>query len=90
METNAAKSLENAPVVLRLLPTAGGPAGNRRDDADGRGSGINDIGQLGARNFVGIGDRFHNRTDGKAIEIVIDENERTQTAGGQQGRPFGS
>ena len=63
----------------------GGPAGNRRDDADGRGSGINDIGQLGARNFVGIGDRFHNRTDGKAIEIVIDENERTQTAGGQQG-----
>ena len=70
------------PGCLEVASHCGGPAGNRCDDADGRGRGINNIGQLSARNFVGIGDRLHNRADGKAIEIVVDEDERPQTAGG--------
>ena len=50
--TKRGKIAGERPGCPEVASHRGGPAGNRRDDADGRGSGINDIGQLGARNFV--------------------------------------
>ena len=38
---------------------------------------------------MSIGDRTHDRTNGQAVEIVIDEDQHTQQEGSDQGTCFG-
>ena len=65
---------------------SGGPAGDRGDDADGRGRGVNDIGKLRAGNLHAIRDRAHDCANGQAAEIVVNENTDAEAAGGQKSR----
>ena len=73
---------------LQVAADGGGPAGNGGDDADGCGGGVNDVGQLGAGNPVAVRDRAHDSAHGKAVEIVVNENERAKGAGGEEGAGF--
>ena len=59
------------------------PAGYRHQNAHWCGSGVKDISQFGAGNFEFVGYRAGNRTDGKAVEIVVNKGNEYQT-GGQQ------
>ena len=74
-----------------------GPGRNRRNDADRRRRGVDQVGQLGAADVIFVGYRTHNGTHGQAVEIVINENQaaqqhgcqlRTGTAFDMRGRPL--
>ena len=61
----------------------GGPGGHGSEHAHGRGSGVDDVGQLGAGNVVALGDGTHNSAHGQAVEIVVDEDQHAQQHGHQ-------
>ena len=61
----------------------GGPAGHRRNDADGRGGGINEVGQLCAGDLLPVGHGAHHRAHGQAVEVVVHKNEHAQNQGGK-------
>lgn len=63
------------------------PAGNGSDDTDRGCGGIDDIGQLCPRNPVFIRDWLHDRTDGQAVEIIVNEDQDSQDAGSQFSGP---
>ena len=63
----------------------GCPGGNRCDDTHRSCGRVDDVGQFLAGDTIRIGERFHDRTDCQAVEVVIDENEEAQTAGGENG-----
>ena len=65
---------------------SGGPAGDRGDDADGRGRGVNDVGELRAGNLHAVRDRAHDSADGQTAEIVVNEDANAKAAGGQKSR----
>ena len=61
------------------------PARDRSDDADGCRRRIDDVGELGARDLKFIRDRAHDGADGKAVEIVIDEDDDAEQYGDEGG-----
>ena len=74
-------------VDARSIRHAGGdrrrPAGHRRNDADGGRRGVNQVGQLGAGDFLAVGDRAHDRADGQAVEVVVHKDHDSQQQGGK-------
>ena len=54
------------------------PGRNGGDYTDRRGGGIDEIGKLCAGDVMLIGNRAHNRADGQAVEIVVDENQHAE------------
>ena len=62
-----------------------GPGGDRRYNADRRGGGIDEVGQLGPGNTMLIGNGPHDAAHGEAVEIVVNEDEAPQHNGGQLG-----
>ena len=65
------------------------PGGNGSDHADRRGGRVDQIGQFGAGNPVAVGDRAHDRADGQAVEIVVDEDQDAEDEGRQHGAHAG-
>ena len=61
----------------------GGPAGHRRDDADGCCSGVDEVGQLCAGDLLPVSDRAHDGADGQAVEVVVHKDEDAQQQGGE-------
>lgn len=62
------------------------PGRNRGDDTERCGGGVNDVSQLFSGNFVAVRQRAHHGTNGKAVEIVIDEDYEAEPAGSHNGR----
>ena len=73
---------------FQVAAHGGSPAGDGRDDADGGGGGVDEVGQLGAGDLVAVRHRAHDRAHGEAVEIVVDEDEGAQAAGGEHGHAF--
>ena len=67
----------------------GGPAGHRRDDADGCCGGVDEVGQLCAGDLLPVSDRAHDRADGQAVEVVVHKDEACPAAGWRTARPPG-
>ena len=61
----------------------GGPAGHRRDDADGCCGGVDEVGQLCAGDLLPVSDRAHDGADGQAVEVVVHKDEDAQQQGGE-------
>ena len=61
----------------------GSPAGHRRDDADGGGGGVDEVGQLCAGDLLPVRDRAHDGADGQAVEVVVHKDEDAQQQGGK-------
>ncbi len=61
----------------------GGPGRDRRDHADGRGGRVDEVGQLGPGDLVPISDGAHDRADGQAVEIVVNEDQHAEHERGQ-------
>ena len=57
---------------------SGGPGGDRRDHADRRRRGVDQIRQLDPGDLLGIRQRTHDGADGQAVEIVVDEDQNAQ------------
>ena len=74
-----------SPCCLQIAADGCGPAGDGRDDADGSGRGVDDIGQLGTGDFITVRYRAHDGAYGKAVEIVVNKDERAKGACGEQG-----
>ena len=72
-----------AVVVLDDAGHGGRPGGDRRDHAHGRGRGVDEIGELGAGDLVPVGDGQHDRADGQAVEVVINEDQHAEQEGGE-------
>ena len=53
------------------------PAGHGSDDADRRCRSINDVRQLSAGHFELIRHRPHDRTNREAVEIIVNENDKS-------------
>ena len=64
--------------ILSRRGYGGRPGRDRRDHAHGGGSGVDEVGELGTRDLVAVGDRTHDRANGQAVEIVIDEDENAE------------
>ena len=62
---------------------SGGPARDRRDDAHRSSGRVDQVRQLGARDLMAVGDRTHDRTDGQAVEVVVDKDQDTQNHRGE-------
>ena len=86
---NGAHEQVEAVVVLDDAGHGGGPGGDRRDHAHGCGRGVDEVGELGAGDLVPVGDGQHDRADGQAVEVVIDENEHAEQEGGEHGAGAG-
>ncbi len=73
----------------------GRPGGDRRNHADRRRGGINDIGQLRSGNLMPVRYRHHHRSDRQAVEIIVHEDQDPEQEGRQHGAasclhmPFG-
>lgn len=61
----------------------GSPRRNRSDDTHRSCCRVDDVSQLLAGDTIRVGERFHDRTDSQAVEIVVNEDEEAQTAGGK-------
>ena len=59
------------------------PAGHRRNDADGRGGGIDQVSQLCAGHLLPVGHRAHHRANGQAVEVVVHKDHHAQQQGGK-------
>ena len=59
------------------------PRGDRGDDAHGRCRGVDKVGELGTGDAVLVRDRTHDRADGQAVEIVVDEDEHAEGNGSE-------
>ena len=59
------------------------PAGYRRNDADGRSGGIDQVGQLCAGHLLPVGHRAHHRAHGQAVEVVVHKDHHAQQQGGK-------
>ena len=69
------KQLDSVDAVgLDVAGHGSGPGGHGSDHADGSGRGVDDVGQLGAGDLVGLGDGTHHGTHGQAVEVVVDED----------------
>ena len=86
---NGAHEQVEAVVVLDDAGHGGRPGGDRRDHAHGRGRCVDEVGKLGAGDLVPVGDGQHDRADGQAVEVVIDENEDAKQEGSEQGTGAG-
>ena len=53
------------------------PGGDRRDDAHGRGGGVDEVGELCAGDAVLVRQGLHHGADGQAVEVVVDEDKNT-------------
>ena len=80
---NGAHEQIKAVVVLDDAGNGGGPRGDRRDHANGRGRGVDEIGELGTGDLVPVGDRQHDRADGQAVEVVVNEDQDAEQEGGE-------
>ena len=75
----------HAGVELRGDAGDGGcPRGDRRDHADRRGGGVNEVGELHAGDALAVGHGGHDGADGEAVEVVVDEDEHAEGEGGEQ------
>ena len=82
----ADEEFEAANAGIELLCGAGHrrrPRGYRRNHAHRRGGRVNQVGEFRPANAVPVGDGSHDRADGQAIKIVVDENQDTQQEGRQ-------
>ena len=76
----------HAGVELRGDAGDGGcPRGDRRDHADRRGGGVNEVGELHAGDALAVGHGGHDGADGEAVEVVVDEDQHAEGEGGEQG-----
>ena len=64
------------------------PGRDRRDDADRRGSRVDNVRQLLAGNPLPVVDRAHDRADGQAVKAVVDEDQHAQQRGCKLRRPL--
>ena len=54
---------------------SGGPGGHRSQHAHGGGGRIDNVGELGTGDLVGLSDGTHHGADRQAVEVVVDEDE---------------
>lgn len=54
------------------------PGRDRREDADRRCCGVDEIGELGARDLKLVGDGTHHSADGETVEIIVDKNDHAK------------
>ena len=66
------------------------PGRNGGDDAHRRGRGVDDVSQFCTGYIITVRHGLHDRTDGQAVEIVVNEDQAAQRAGGKQSRAFGA
>ncbi len=74
-----------AAAVLHVAGHRRRPGGDGGDDAHRRRRGVDEVRQLGPGELVLVGDGLHHRAHGKAVEIVVDEDQHPQGYGGQLG-----
>ena len=67
--------------VCRDAGDGGCPGGDRGYHADGRGGRVDEICELGAGDAVSISHRPHDRADGQAVEIVVNEDQNAEDEG---------
>ena len=67
--------------VCRDAGDGGCPRGDRGYHADGRGGRVDEICELGAGDAVSISHRPHDRADGQAVEIVVNEDQNAEDEG---------
>ena len=78
------KQLDSIDAVgLDVAGHGSGPGGHGSDHADGSSRGVDDVGQLGAGDLVGLGDGTHHGAHGQAVEVVVDEDQHAQQHGHQ-------
>ena len=78
------KQLDSVDAVgLDVAGHGGSPGGHGSDHADGSSRGVDDVGQLGAGDLVGLGDGTHHGAHGQAVEVVVDEDQHAQQHGHQ-------
>ena len=70
-------------VGLNITGNGSSPGRNGGDHADGGSGGVDDVGQLGAGDVVGLGDRTHHGADGQAVKVVVNEDQAAQQHGHQ-------
>ena len=76
-------------VILHNAGDGSCPRGNGGDHADGGGSSIDEIGELGAGNMVTIGNGTHDTADSQTVKVVVYKDENTQQEGGKHGAAAG-
>ncbi len=76
---------KNGESVFALHKAGNGcrPGRDRCDDADRSRSGIDQIGQLRAGNFVLIRNGFHDAAHGETVKIIIDKDQYAECNGGK-------
>ena len=62
----------------------GGPRADGRDDADGRGGGVDHVGQLGAGHLEPVGNGHHDGAHRQAVEVVVQKDQAAQHGGHHQ------
>ena len=66
-----------------VIGHGGGPRGYGSDHTYRSGGGVDQVGELSAGDLVAVGDGLHDRTDGQAVEVVVDEDKHAQHEGGE-------
>ena len=89
IEGDGADEQIEAAIILHNAGDGSCPRGNGGDHADGGGSSIDEIGELGAGNMMAIRYRAHDAADGEAVEVVIHEDEHAQQEGSEHGAAAG-
>ena len=70
---------EKVAVLGERGDDGGAPAGDGGDDAYGGGCGVDEVSRLCPRNLVAVGYRLHDRADGEAVAVVVDEDESAES-----------
>ena len=79
MREKVAMSDSKTALPLSEEPTAAASRRHRCNDADRRGCRVDDVGKFCARNVVAIAERTHHSAHGKAVEVVVNEDQDAKT-----------
>ena len=80
---NGPDEQRQAAAVLHEAGHSRRPGADGGNDADRRGGGVDEIGQLGPGDVLLVGDGPHDAAYGEAVEIVVNENQHAQQNAGQ-------
>lgn len=89
IEGDGADEQIEAAIILHNAGDGSCPRGNGGDHADGGGSSIDEIGELGAGNMMAIGNGTHDTADSQTVKVVIHEDEHAQQEGSEHGAAAG-
>ena len=74
---------ESDDAAIRIARDRRRPRGNRRDDANRRRRGVNEVSEFCVADLVLIRHGTHCVADGKAVEIVVNEDQSAEAHGGK-------